>query len=142
MTKRNAGPFQLPAEQALTKALLDTDSLHPRELPGSDEAVVMPDLTTGRADEENSLAMNDVLTDVELGARPPAEGRNSSAIHQHEFSVWENDQQTIALAYINCREFQSPVLDRRRKRVPDEDDQERQDQGHHEYAPAPACALN
>lgn len=64
MTRRKASPFQLPAEQALTHALRNAE-LSPAGATDRDAAVVMPDLTTGRADEEQSLAMNDVLTDVE-----------------------------------------------------------------------------
>lgn len=63
MTKGPESPFQEPAERALSAALANANA---RQLISqADSAVIMPDLTTGKADEENSRAMNDVITDVE-----------------------------------------------------------------------------
>lgn len=59
--KRVESPFQDPAEKALTRALDKQQAAN----DGDDPAIVMPDLTTGRADEECSLDMNEVVTDVE-----------------------------------------------------------------------------
>ena len=59
--KRLESPFQDRADKALSKAL----DMPQAENQSSDAAIAMPDLTTGRADEECSLDMNEVVTDVE-----------------------------------------------------------------------------
>ena len=67
MRKAAESPFQQPAEKALTTALANAFARQQNTPTGSDAdpAVVLPDLTTGKADEESSRAMNDVMTDVE-----------------------------------------------------------------------------
>lgn len=67
MTKKAGSPFQQPAEWALTVALVKaTAPKQDGQGDGdTDPAVVLPDLTTGKADEENSRSMNDVMTDIE-----------------------------------------------------------------------------
>lgn len=67
MSKRPESPFQQPAELALTAALAAATARRhgAGDANGGDPAVTMPDLTTGKADEENSRAMNDVMTDAE-----------------------------------------------------------------------------
>jgi hypothetical protein len=67
MKRKRESPFQQPAELALSAALANASARQPatrgeREV---DPAVVMPDLTTGKADEESSTVMNDIMTDVE-----------------------------------------------------------------------------
>lgn len=67
MRRNLESPFQQPAERALSAALADARARQQNGRIGGDgdPAVVLPDLTTGRADEESSRAMNDVMTDVE-----------------------------------------------------------------------------
>lgn len=67
MTGEARSPFQLPAEIALTAALANASTKQFCR-PGKTDlgaAVVMPDLTTGKGDEENTRAMNEVMTDIE-----------------------------------------------------------------------------
>jgi hypothetical protein len=67
MSKHAASPFQQPAEKALSAALASASARQQNARFGShgDPAIVLPDLTTGKGDEESSRAMNDVMTDVE-----------------------------------------------------------------------------
>jgi hypothetical protein len=59
-----------------------------------------------------------ILTDIELRTGLLAKRWNAASIHQHAFPIWKGHQQTIALPYINRRQFQLPRVSLGCKRMP------------------------